>query len=96
MTIIIDATKSGVVGARDAAMNPERIAGIVWARAWTEELMPMISPRWFTGAFFESKLFVFAIVSPVHAEKNGGIRNNSHECVGKKYASTSTPDPMSV
>lgn len=94
--MIIDATKSGVVGARDAAINPERIAGIVWARAWTEELIPMISPLWFAGAFFESKLFVFAIVKPVHAEKNGGMRNNSHDFVGKKYARTSTPAPINV
>ena len=92
--IIIAATRIGVIGANDAAMNPESIAGIAWASACTDELIPMISPLWSGGAALESKLFIFAIVSPVQIEKNGGIKNNSHACFGKKYAITIIPAPI--
>ena len=72
--IKMDAIISGVVGISSAAMKPESIAGIAWASACTDELMPMISPLWSGGAAFERRLLIFAIVSPVHIEKNGGIR----------------------
>jgi hypothetical protein len=34
-----------------------------------------------------------AIVSPVHIEKNGGIKNSSQDLVGKKYARINIPTP---
>lgn len=93
--ITIEAITSGVVGARLAAMNPDRIAGMACANAWTEADMPMISPLASAGADFERRAFKLAIDNPVKAEKSGGMRNICHAYCGRKYARTITPPPIS-
>ena len=89
------ATNIGVVGASEAAMNPERSAGIAEARACTEALMPSISPCESRGAIFERRLVRFAIVSPVQSEKNGGISKSCQETRGRKYARIKRAPPTS-
>lgn len=44
MTIMIDAVRTVAPEENEAAMNPEMIGGISWPKAWTEELIPRISP----------------------------------------------------
>lgn len=79
-----------------AAIAPERIGGISWAKAWTEELMPRISPWIFWSADLEIIPDILANDSPLHIANNGAKINSCHQAVAKNIKPTAIPQPIIV
>ncbi len=94
--IIMEAVITGACEEMDEAITPARIGGSNCPSAWTEELIPRISPWIFWSADLEIRPEIFAIDRPLQIAKSGAKMYNCHQEVAKNMKPTASPAPIKL